>query len=285
MRQKTDIKITNMKFRTILLLSIVALCSVACSDDENLPTVADIANTYDGYTLASCAYFQNTCTANESIVISENSDGSANVKFSSDSWGDFTISNAQMSENGGVYTLSGSGQAQMGMGGNVSSYDCTYTAIIKSKEDAQMQFKVAGVMGGLTLDFITSEAPAHLLLAGTYKGYTDADCAYFQDRYTNDESLKISANDNGTLAIVFESASWGTFNVASAAVSKNVNDYTITGSGSVAMGMGESVSNYDFTMTGTINSTKDNYSISFNVPTVMGGLTVTLLPGTAPATE
>lgn len=274
-----------MKFRTILLLSIAALCSVACSDDENLPTVADIAGTYDGYTLASCAYFQNTCTANERIVISENSDGSANVRFSSDSWGECTISNAQMNENGGVYTLSGSGQTQMGMGGNVSSYDCTYTAVIKSKEDSQMQFKVAGVMGGLTLDFKTGEAPAHLLLAGIYKGYTDADCAYFKDRYTNDESLKISANEDGTLAVAFESASWGTFNVATATITKNANDYTISGGGSVAMGMGESVNNYDFTMTGTINSAKDNYSISFHVPAVMGGLTVTLLTGTAPATE
>lgn len=80
----------------------------------------------------------------------------------------------------------------MGMGGNVSSYDCTYTAVIHSREKAQMQFKVTGVMGGLTLDFTTGEAPADLLLAGTYKGYTDADCTYFQDRYTDDESLKVT---------------------------------------------------------------------------------------------
>ena len=274
-----------MKFKTVLMMSIVALCSVACSDDENLPTVADVAGNYSGYTLASCAYFSNTCTADETISVTENSDGTAKITFDSDSWGDFSIPNAQMSENGGVYTLSGSGQTQMGMGGNISSYDCTFTAVIKSKESAEMQFEIAGVMGGLTLDFITGEAPAHLLMAGTYKGYSDADCAYFQDRYTNDESLKITANEDGTLAIVFESASWGAFNIASATVSKNTSDYTITGSGSVTMGMGESVSNYDFTMTGTINSAKDNYSISFNVPAVMGGLTVTLLSGTAPATE
>lgn len=151
-----------MKLKTILLVSITAIC-FACSDDENLPTVADIVGNYSGYTLASCAYFSNTCTANETISVTENNDGTAKVIFESDSWGDFSISNAQMNKNGGVYTLSGSGQTQMGMG--------------------------------------------------------------------------------------------------------------------------ESVSNYDFTMTGTINSTKDNYSISFNVPAVMGGLTVTLLPDTAPATE
>lgn len=274
-----------MKLKTILSMFVAALCFGACNDDENILTVADIAGNYSGYTLASCAYFSNTCTDDETILISENSDGTAKIIFKSNSWGDFSIPNAQMSEKDGVCTLSGSGQTQMGMGGNVSSYNCSFTAVINSKESAEMQFEVASVMGGLTLDFITGNAPLHFLVAGTYQGYSDADCAYFQDRYTNDESLKISANEDGTLTIVFESESWGTFNVNSAIVSKNADGYIVTGSGNVAMGMGGSVSNYDFTMTGTINTAKDNYSISFNVPAVMGGLTVTLLSGTAPVTE
>lgn len=271
-----------MKLQSIFMMSIVTLCTVACSDDESSPSVTDIVGSYKGYTLAGCAYFSNTCSAGETVVVAENPDGSASVMFTSDSWGEFTIPSAQISKSGGTYTLTGSGQTQMGMNGNVSSYDCTYTAEIDSKDKAQMQFQVAGVMGGLTIDFSTGEAPADLLLAGTYNGYTDADCAYFQDRYTDDESLKITANGDGTLAIVFESASWGAFNVANATVTENGNDYTFTGSGSVAMGMGESTSNYDFTMIGTSNAAKDNFSIAFNVPAVMGGLTVTLLPGKAP---
>lgn len=275
----------KIKIKTVLMVSIVALCSVACSDDDNLPTVADIAGGYEGYTLASCAYFQNTCTDNETITVNENPDGTANVTFSSETWGEFTIANAQMSENGGVYTLTGNGSTQMGMGGSTSSYDCSYTAVINSKDNAQMQFSVAGVMGGLTLDFKTGEAPSDLLLAGTYKGYTDADCAYFQDRYTNDESLKITANGDGTIFIKFESASWGIFDVTKATITKNGEEYSITGEGSVAMGMGETTSNYGFTMSGTCNAAKDNFSIVFNVPAVMGGLTVTLLPGSAPGSE
>ena len=51
------------------------------------------------------------------------------------------------------------------------------------------------------------------------------------------------------------------------------------------MGMGDATSNYDFTMSGTSNAAKDNFSIAFNVPAVMGGLTVTLLPGSAPSSE
>ena len=50
------------------------------------------------------------------------------------------------------------------------------------------------------------------------------------------------------------------------------------------MGMGDNVKDYAFTMTGTSNAAKDDFSIAFNAPAVMGGLTITLLPGKAPAT-
>lgn len=271
-----------MKLKTILAMSVVALCAAACSDEETIPAAVDIAGSYEGYTLAGCAYFQNTCTADETVIVTKNADGSARVAFTSDSWGEFTVPNAQISENGGVYTLTGSGQTKMGMGGNVSSYDCTYSAVILSRDNAQMQFKVPAVMGGLTIDFATGEAPADLLLAGTYEGYTDASCAYFQNRYTDDENLKITANGDGSLSVVFESATWGTFQVDKAVASKSGAEYAFTGEGTVSMGMGENVTDYAFTMTGTSNAAKDSYSFAFDVPAVMGGLTVKLLPGTAP---
>lgn len=273
-----------MKLKETFCAVIVALCTTACSNDENLPASTDFVGTYGGYTLAGCAYFQNSCAADETISISENADGSANVILVSDSWGEFSIPNAQLSMNDGICTLTGNGQAKMGMDGNASSYDCTYTAIIKSKEDARMQFKVPGVMGGLTIDFVAGEAPFDLLLAGTYKGYVDADCAYFQDRYTNDESLKMTANGDGTLAIFFQSDSWGTFNVANATISKSEEGYKFTGEGTVSMGMEGNVKDYAFTMTGTSNAKKDSYSITFSIPAVMGGLSIALLPGNAPGT-
>lgn len=272
-----------MKFKTILTMAVVVLCSAACSDEKELPAVADIAGSYEGYTLAGCAYFQNTCVTDETVTVTGNADGTANVTFTSGSWGEFSIPNAQMSESGGTYTLMGSGQTKMGMGGNVSSYDCTYTAVIESREKAQMQFKVSGVMGGLTIDFTTGEVPANLLLAGTWEGYTNAGCTYFQNRYTDDESLKMTANSDETLSVVFESATWGTFKVDKATIKKNGDNYTFTGEGTVSMGMGDNVKDYAFTMTGESNAAKDDYSIAFNVPAVMGGLTITLLPGKAPA--
>ena len=274
-----------MKIKSVLMMLSAAVFMMACDKDENGSKTVDFAGSYNGYTLASCNYFQNMISADETVVITENTDGSASVSFTSATWGTFTITDAQASISGNVCSLSGSGQTQMGMGGSTSAYDCTFTAEIKSQTDARMEFSIPAVMGGMTFTFQTGEAPADLLLAGTYEGYTDADCSYFQDRYTDDENVKLTANGDGTLKVVFESASWGTFTVESATATKEGEEYVFTGSGSVAMGMGESTSNYDFTLSGRSNAAKDDFSIAFNVPAVMGGLTITLLPGTAPATE
>lgn len=274
-----------MKIKSVLMMLSAAVFMMACDKDENGSKTVDFAGRYNGYTLASCNYFQNMISADETVVLTKNTDGTASVSFTSATWGEFTITDAQATVNGDLCTLSGSGQTQMGMNGNTSTYDCTFTAEIKSQTDARMEFSIPAVMGGMTLTFQTGDAPADLLLAGTYEGYTDADCAMFQDRYTDGESVKLTANGDGSVKVVFESDLWGTFTVESATATKEGEEYVFTGSGSVAMGMGESTSNYDFTLSGRTNATKDDFSIAFNVPAVMGGLTVTLLPGTAPTTE
>lgn len=274
-----------MKIKSVLMMLSVASIMMACDKEDSGSKTVDFAGNYKGYTLASCNYFQNMISPDETVVITKNTDGTATVSFTSATRGEFTITDAQASVSGNVCSLSGSGQTQMGMGGSTSAYDCTFTAEIKSQTDARMEFSIPAVMGGMTLTFQTGDAPADLLLAGTYEGYTDADCAMFQDRYTDGESVKLTANGDGSVKVVFESASWGTFTVESATATKEGEEYVFTGSGSVAMGMGESTSNYDFTLSGRTNAAKDDFSIAFNVPAVMGGLTITLLPGTAPATE
>lgn len=274
-----------MKIKSILMMLSAAVFMMACDKDENGSKTVDFAGSYNGYTLASCNYFQNMISADETVVLSKNTDGTASVSFTSATWGEFTIIDAQATVNGDLCTLSGSGQTQMGMNGNTSAYDCTFTAEIRSQDDARMEFRIPAVMGGMTLTFQTGGAPADLLLAGTYEGYTDADCSYFQNRYTDGERVKLTANGDGSVKVVFESASWGTFTVESATVTREGGEYLFTGSGSVAMGMGDSTSNYDFTLSGRKNAAKDDFSIAFIVPAVMGGLTVTLLPGTAPTTE
>lgn len=273
-----------MKIKSILMISIT-LFMMSCDKEEPDSKTFNIAGSYKGYTLANCNYFQNMISPDETVVITKNTDGTASVSFTSASWGEFTITDAQASVSKDLCTLSGSGQTQMGMGGSTSSYECTFTAEIKSQTDARMKFTIPDVMGGMTITFQTGDAPADLLLAGTYEGYTDADCDYFQDRYTDDESVTLTANGDGSLKVVFASASWGTFTVESATVTKENEDYLFSGSGKVSMGMGGSTSDYNFTLSGRTNSAKDDFSIAFNVPTVMGGLTITLLPGIAPTPE
>ena len=272
-----------MKIKSVLMMLSAAVFMMACDKDENGSKTVDFAGSYNGYTLASCNYFQNMISADETVVLTKNTDGTASVSFTSATWGEFTITDAQASVSGDICSLSGSGQTQMGMGGSTSTYDCTFTAEIKSQTDARMEFSIPAVMGGMTLTFQTGDAPADLLLAGTYEGYTDADCAMFQNRYTDDENVKLTANGDGSVKVVFESALWGTFTVESATATKEGEEYVFTGSGSVAMGMGGGpATDYNFTVSGSTNAAKDDYSIVFKVPAVMGGLTVTLLPGTAP---
>lgn len=272
-----------MKIKSTLIMLFAAFFIMSCDKEQNGSETIEFAGNYNGYTLANCNYFQDMLSADETVTITKNSNGSASISFESSTWGEFTIASAQVSMNGDICVLSGSGQTQMGMGGNTSSYDCTFTAEIKSQTDARMEFKIPAVMGGMTLTFQTGDAPADLLLAGTYEGYTDADCAMFQNRYTDDKSVTLTANGDGTLKVVFESATWGNFQVAAATAAKKEGAYTFSGSGKVAMGMGGGpAKDYDFTVSGSTNAAKDDYSIVFKVPAVMGGLTITLLPGTAP---
>ena len=245
------------------MMLLAASIMMACDKEENGSKTVDFAGSYNGYTLASCNYFHNMLSADETVSIIKNTDGTASVSFTSAMWGEFTVSNAQANAGDKICTLSGSGQTQMGMGGSTSSYDCTFTAEIISQTDARMEFSVPAVMGGMTLMFQTGD----------------------QNRYTDGESVTLTANGDGTVKVVFESASWGTYAVESASATKEGDEYIFTGSGTVSMGMGDATSDYDFTVSGKTNTAKDDYSITFNVPAVMGGLTVTLLPGTAPAAE
>lgn len=131
----------------------------------------------------------------------------------------------------------------------------------------------------IACDDIDAPAPSEAV-AGTYEGYTLASCAYFQDNCTDGESLTIAAS-GGALSLCFES-SMGTFEVAALKASSQDGSYVVEGSGSVAMGMGASSNSYPFTLTGRVAASKREYEFTATVPGVMGGLTVRLLPGTAP---
>lgn len=120
-------------------------------------------------------------------------------------------------------------------------------------------------------------------VAGAYTGYTATSCAYFQNNYADGETLTITKTENG-LSLDFPS-SMGTFAVDGLVVAEKDGGYAVQGAGSVAMGMGAATNSYPFTLQGTVNAVKDDFEFTFTVPAVMGGMTVVLHPGSAPAEE
>ena len=51
------------------------------------------------------------------------------------------------------------------------------------------------------------------------------------------------------------------------------------------MSMGTKANEYDCTLSGTLSADKKTYSVTFNLPGVMGGLTIAFAEGEAPAAE
>ncbi len=127
--------------------------------------------------------------------------------------------------------------------------------------------------------------PAAKLVAGLYSGWTKGDCQYFKNRTQNGESVAISSNDDGTIDVKLTSQMWGETTIHGVKVEKTGNGLNLSGSGKFAMGMGDKQTDYDCNLTGTISADRKTYSIAFNMPAVMGGLTITFAQGEAPAEE
>jgi hypothetical protein len=271
-----------MTKKSILLMLFAAIFAASCSSDkENDNPAQEIAGKYEGYTNAGCAYFSNTVTADQTVVLTATDVDKVNVSYTSDTWGTFTINNATVSRDGTACKIVGNGSTLMGHAGSAANeYQCSITGSVEGGI-AEFTFSCPSVMGGLTISFSQGEIPADIVLPDSYTGYTKADCTYFKNKYTNDEKLTVT-EDNGVYSLTFESATWGTFTVKDITVTYQNGGFTISGSGQTEMGMSGSVKSYDCTLSGSVDISKSDYDFLFTVPGVMGGLTLELKPGTAP---
>lgn len=106
-------KVRNLLFGAIVVMLPMAIASCDKEKEETTPSasvdVTKVVGTYEGYTLASSAYFQNNFTADESVTIAKSGDKTVDITFASATWGTTTISGATVSANGSRYTVSGSG--------------------------------------------------------------------------------------------------------------------------------------------------------------------------------
>lgn len=278
-------------FQYLMMLTVM-MGVFSCGDDDDAttpetPAVQQIAGSFTGWSTFSMAYGSYNYDGS-TLTITANADGSANVTMTSTSIGEYTVSNATVTAVGDSVKLAGSGKAKMSMGGHGSAneYDCTLDATIsKDKSGLKVSFNVPSVMGGTTIGFIKGEMPAAKHVAGSYSGYCTFAMAYGTFNYDS-QSLKVTENEDGTVKVVMTSESLGTYTVESATVAKDGDNYTITGSGIANMGMnGKPGSDYDCTLAATVSADGETYSFAFNVPSVMGGTTITLLPGSAPTAE
>ncbi|MFG6386389.1 MAG: calycin-like domain-containing protein [Muribaculaceae bacterium] len=127
----------------------------------DIPAEIVVPGTYSGYTEAKSTYFQGMMADDQQIVITKNTDDTYKVEYSSDTWGDFSVSAATVQYADGKFTVSGKGTTEMGMNGNVKEYECSFEGTIDvAKENPTFTFSVPAVMGGLSIEFHTGKMPA-----------------------------------------------------------------------------------------------------------------------------
>ena len=280
-----------MKLKNLLAMTAIALLTASCSDDDNngnesINPAVNVAGTYAGYSEAAFQYTDTPLvSADESLTIQTDADNTtATITYTSSSFGEFTISGTKVTYASGTYTLSGEGSTMMGMSGNVSEYECTLKGTLnEAKNEGAFTFNVPAVMGGMNITFTLGEIPVSKLLAGSYEGWTEASCAYFEGMQATDQTLSLTANADDTFTLAYTSDSWGEFSFESLSVTSANGIYTLSGKGVTMMGMDGNVSEYPCTVTGSIDANKENVSFTFTVPGVMGGLTITFTQGEAPA--
>lgn len=200
-------KVRNLLFGAIVAMLPMAIASCDKEKEETTPStsvdVTKVVGTYEGYSLASSAYFQNNFTADESVTIAKSGDKTVDITFASATWGTTTISGATVSANGSRYTVSGSGSCLMaGMGGQERSYDCTLTADIASTADATVTVSLPAVMGGTNVVFKTGKASTGYYVADKYRGDIDVSVNGSSQLTINDTIMTLNAKEGDKADIV-----------------------------------------------------------------------------------
>jgi hypothetical protein len=133
----------------------------------------------------------------------------------------------------------------------------------------------------VTVDTVTSATA----VAKSYSGYTQASSSYFSSMLNNDQTVTLEAAGSNQVNVSYVSDTWGTFTISNAVVTKSTNGYSIVGEGVTSMAhAGQEAKEYACSFSGTV-AADGTPEFVFSVPSVMGGLTITLYPGSAPSTE
>ena len=120
-------------------------------------------------------------------------------------------------------------------------------------------------------------------IAGEYSGNTIVSFKYSTTPYSyTDDKLLITDNADGTVNADFTNSIWGQFSVKEMEVKSDGDKYFFDGSGQVSMGMSEeSKKSYDFTLNCTYDRVAKKVSAEFNIPVVMGGVSISFTSNAA----
>ena len=209
------------------------------------------------------------------VTVEENGETVA-VSYTSDTWGTFTVAGAAVAESDGTYTVTGSGKTVMGMSADSQSeYDCTLSATIKSADDFTFTFDIPAVMGGLKITVQPGEAPASLVLSGTYTGTLNMSVMGSAMDPVENATVVLDVADDGKTSLTISSFGMGMMTLEDITV-----DVTLTESADGTYAF--AAENID-TMAGDINVTG---SLSGTVTADGSKLTVSaeIKPGAMPMT-
>lgn len=145
---------------TILCPSVMGGTTIAFNEGD-APAAELLAGTYNGWTKAVFTYNPAGMTTDgEKVTLTANEDGTIDVSYVSETWGEVTVTGLSISKDGNSYKFAGEGTTQMGMNGNIKEYACLVEGTISSdKQTYTITFSVPAVMGGLNITFTQGSAP------------------------------------------------------------------------------------------------------------------------------
>lgn len=257
---------------------MAALAAMSCNPVEEIKPATEVAGTYSGWSKAEFQYSPTPMVSNTQTltVTAEEGGETVAVSYTSDTWGTFTVTGAAVTGTDGTYTVTGSGKTVMGMSADSQSeYDCTLSATIKSADDFTFTFDIPAVMGGLKITVQPGEAPASLVLSGTYTGTLNMSVMGSAMDPVENATVVLDVADDGKTSLTISSFGMGMMTLEDITV-----DVTLTESadGSYALAA-ESID----TMAGDINVTG---SLTGTVTADGSKLTVSadIKPGAMPMT-
>lgn len=257
---------------------ITTLFTTSCSSDDAPDLAAGVAGTFEGYSSMNSAYFTNMISVDQKVTISRLTDNTVSLRYESASTGTFTIPEATVVKGTDSYTLSGTGTTSMGHAGNTKDYDCSFTGTV-SGDSRVFTFSIPAVMGGATVTFTAGELPEAMygyVLAGTYTGTFTAKSGFFDGMVDDEEStVKVEAAADGKVTIKCSSPTWGEISIPAVEVKRDGKKFSAEGTGTNNM-PGMNGGSREYVCEGTVERdvATDAVKVSFTMPAVMGGLTI-----------